>query len=75
LRYEEASFVKLRNVTLGYKLPADLLKRVKIDNMRIYVTGKNLHTFSNIRAYDPEGNGSLSNPLTKLFVAGVNIGF
>lgn len=75
LGYKDGSFVKIRNISLGYTLPAGALKNMHMANMRVYVTGKNLFTFSKVKDYDPERGGNLSNPLTKMFVAGLNVEF
>lgn len=72
----ENSYVKLRNVTLGYTLPKSLSNRAKIDNIRIYVSGKNLLFFSkNNKDFDPESEGIIDAPLNRLFVTGLNITF
>jgi TonB-linked SusC/RagA family outer membrane protein len=75
LGYVDGSFVKLRNITLGYRLPAQLLNRAGISGARIYVTGKNLLSFSKLDDYDVERGGSLASPLTRLIIAGVNVDF
>jgi hypothetical protein len=75
LGYKNGSFVKIRNISLGYTLPAGALKTVHLSNVRVYVTGKNLFTFSKVKDYDPERGGDLSNPLTKMYVAGLNVEF
>jgi hypothetical protein len=41
--------------------------------VRLYVSAKNYFSFSKVKDYDPEGNGSFERPLTKLLVAGLNI--
>jgi hypothetical protein len=75
LGYKDGSFVKIRNISLGYSLPSGILKRSHLSSLRIYVTGKNLFTFSKVKDYDPERGGDLSNPLTKMYVAGLNVEF
>lgn len=75
LFYQDASFVKLRAVTLGYRFPAALLNKVGISSLRIYATGRNLFTYSKIEDYDPERGGSQTNPMTRLFTGGVNVEF
>lgn len=70
------SYVKLRNITLGYNLPKSMLSRVKIDNLRLYVSGKNLYFFSkNNKDFDPESEGIVDQPLNKMVVAGLNVTF
>ncbi|MCU7551896.1 TonB-dependent receptor [Chitinophagaceae bacterium LB-8] len=71
----ENSYVKLRNVTLGYTLPKDISSRFKMDNLRVYVSGKNLGWISNKKDFDPESEGIIDQPLSKLFVAGLNVTF
>ncbi|EHO09276.1 SusC/RagA family TonB-linked outer membrane protein [Myroides odoratimimus CCUG 12901] len=52
---QDISYLRLKNITLGYSLPQDLVKRVKMDKVRIYVSGENLFTFTNLTDYiDPE---------------------
>ncbi|TWV99546.1 SusC/RagA family TonB-linked outer membrane protein [Chitinophaga pinensis] len=75
LGYKDGSFVKIRNISLGYTLPGSALKNLHLTNLRVYVTGKNLFTFSKVKDYDPERGGDLSNPLTKMYVAGLNVEF
>ena len=71
----ENSFVKLRNVTFGYTFPAALTSRFKVENLRLYVSGKNLYWFSKLRDFDPESEGIIDQPLQKLYVAGLNLSF
>ncbi|PBQ31333.1 SusC/RagA family protein [Sphingobacteriaceae bacterium] len=73
--YMNGSFVKLRNVQIGYTFPTRITQKVKIERLKVYVTGKNLITWSKTKNYDPEMNGSLNNPLVRLFIGGVNIDF
>ncbi|WP_423128286.1 TonB-dependent receptor [Gaoshiqia sp. Z1-71] len=76
--FADGSYVKLKNVTLGYTLPNSWLKSANISNLRVYVTGANLLTFNNnplIKDYDPERGGAARDPLTRQFVFGVNVNF
>lgn len=73
LAYVDGSFLKLRNVTIGYRLPGQWMKRAGFTGARIYVTGKNLLSFSKVDDYDVERGGSLTSPLTKLVIAGINV--
>lgn len=70
------SFLRLKSVELGYSIPRDYLSRWKIQNVRIYVSGTNVLTFSKFKLWDPEmaGNG-LSYPVQKVFNIGVQVGF
>ena len=82
-RYEDASFVRLRDITLSYSLPDEFLEKIKFSRFRIYLTGRNLVTVTNWTGLDPElgsGNANDSNdgqrsiPLVKEYVLGLNIG-
>lgn len=78
LMFADGSYVKLRNVTLGYSLPDALLERWLIERIRIYATGSNLFTWvkdPRLIKYDPERGGSESSPLSRQIVFGVNIEF
>ena len=59
----KGDFVKLKNVSLGYTLPAAVINRVKISSFRFYVTAQNLLIFTNYPGPDPEVsvNGNTSN--------------
>lgn len=75
LGYKDGSFVKIRNITLGYTLPKTLTQRFHVSTLRWYVSAKNYFTFSKVKDYDPEGGGSFDRPLTKLIVTGINLDF
>lgn len=75
LGYKDGSFVKIRNITLGYTLPSSLAKKLHVTSVRWYASAKNYFTFSKVKDYDPEGGGSFEHPLTKLIVTGLNIEF
>ncbi|OQP64349.1 SusC/RagA family protein [Niastella vici] len=75
LGYKDGSFVKIRNITLGYTLPKPLSQKLHVSNLRWYVSAKNYFTFAKQKDYDPEGEGSFERPLTKLIVTGLNIEF
>ncbi len=75
LAFENASFFKIREVTLGYSFPKSLIEKVRISNLRIYGSLQNYFTFSNLDNYDPERGGAISNPLAKQMVFGINLEF
>lgn len=56
---ENASYLRLRNVEIGYKLPAGFMSRYGIENARVFVSGQNLFTISGYSGLDPDvtGNG------------------
>jgi TonB-linked SusC/RagA family outer membrane protein len=83
---EDGSFLRLNSVTLGYTLPENIVSRVNMSNLRLYVTGYNLYTLTNYSGFDPEVDTRRSTPMTpgvdfsaypKSFsvIGGVNITF
>ena len=83
---EDASFLRLQSVTLGYTLPEDLTQKAHIRRARVYVTGTNLFCLTKYSGYDPEVDTRRSTPLTPGvdysaypksigFVAGLNLTF
>ncbi|MDD3876958.1 MAG: TonB-dependent receptor [Bacteroidales bacterium] len=50
----DASFLRLRNITLGYNIPRGVCEKLKFNNMRIYVSGQNLYTYTKFPGWDPE---------------------
>ena len=84
---EDGSFVRLGEVTLGYKLPDRLAAAAKMDNARIYLSGRNLHTWTKYTGYNPDVNsaGITSNvvmgvdyyayPLARTFTLGISAGW
>lgn len=77
--YRDATFLRLKNVQLGYTLPQQWLENVFLNRVRIYVSGENLFTLTKYYdGWDPEmqtGGAGLFYPLTKLYVAGINVKF
>ena len=84
---EDASFLRLQNVTVGYTFPKKWVTPLHITNVRIYFTGYNLLCFTGYDGYDPEvDTSSKNNPMTpgidyaaypksRSFVGGINITF
>ncbi|MNK23540.1 TonB dependent receptor [compost metagenome] len=83
---EDGSFLRIRNITLGYNLPAAVAKSLKVANARLSFTVQNLHTFTKYEGYNPEvsieganplmpGVDSGGYPLARTFMFGLNFGF
>ena len=51
---EDASYLRLRNLTLAYRLPDNLVRRARLNNVRVYVQGQNLFTVTAFTGFDPE---------------------
>jgi TonB-linked SusC/RagA family outer membrane protein len=78
LTYFDGSFVKIRNITLGYTLPKAWTGKASIGNLRVYVTADQPWMFTKYEGFDPEKNdGYISNyvPSSKSFLFGLNITF
>jgi hypothetical protein len=86
----DASYLRLRELTLGYRLPGNTLDKWKLKSLRVYVTGSNLLTFTKYPGGDPEITRDFENPqdrnlspnvtyLTaptqRTFIFGINLGF
>jgi TonB-linked SusC/RagA family outer membrane protein len=70
------SFLRLKSVEVGYSLPKNLASRLKMSNLRIYLSGLNLLTFSSFKLWDPElGSNGFSYPIQKVFNLGLNVNF
>lgn len=73
----DRSFLRMKNIELGYTFPKDLLKRVSINNLRLFISGNNLLTWSKlpVNTIDPEQSAALSYPITKMVNFGLNVSF
>lgn len=80
---EDGTFLRLKELTLGYTLPKVTLKKLNIDKLRFYVSAQNPLTFTAYEGYDPEVGGSLSSkgldkgnyPIASIYTFGVNLKF
>ena len=83
---EDASYVRLKNIQLGYTLPTNLVNKAKIDRIRVYVQAQNLFTAKNATVLDPDAGlngdtdtamGVITNtlPTPKQLIFGLSVGF
>ncbi|GEC72478.1 TonB-linked outer membrane protein, SusC/RagA family [Flavobacterium flevense] len=81
---EDGTYLRIRNITLGYSLPKNLIEKYGIGKIRLYLTGFNPFTFTKYTGYDPEvgGNGistrgvdSGNYPVARRFVLGAQVKF
>ena len=82
---EDGSFVRIKNIRVGYNFPTSITKKLGMESLKFYVNMENVHVFSDYSNYDPEGStfqtgyrvgydyGAYPNPFTCTF--GLNIGF
>lgn len=77
----DASFVRLKNIQLGYTLPASLVQKAHFSKVRVYFSGQNLFSINSFyKGWDPEmnmatGDGSQFYPLTNVYTFGINASF
>ncbi|MGY3090645.1 TonB-linked SusC/RagA family outer membrane protein [Hymenobacter sp. UYAg731] len=76
---EDGSYLRVKTLTVGYNLPKSLTQRVAAQSLRVYVTGQNLLTLTKYTGFDPELGGRGIDfgvyPQSRVYLAGVNIGF
>jgi TonB-linked SusC/RagA family outer membrane protein len=73
--YENAGFVRLKEISIGYDLPRELMNSINFKQLHIYVTGRNLMTLTKYEGTDPELSGTLTIPLQREYVIGLDIKF
>ncbi|MDX9847929.1 MAG: TonB-dependent receptor [Tenuifilaceae bacterium] len=64
---EDGSYLRIQNISLGYRLPASLIRKVGLANLRVYMSMQNVYTFTKYSGYDPE-IGSHDNTITLMNV-------
>lgn len=80
---EDGSYLRIRNLQLGYNLPSALLSKIGVQRLRFYVSVDNLYTFTNYSGFDPEISGSdldagvdlATYPIPRTFSFGLNLQF
>src|SRR5690606_17322446 len=80
---QDASYLRLRNVNLAYNVGQHVLDRLRVSQLRLYITGSNLFTITNYTGYDPEtssegvgqtkGGDYLGYPTARTFIFGINL--
>lgn len=78
--YESRSFARLQDVSLSYTFSDELIKKLKLSTLQVYVSGKNLYTRTKWNGWDPEFGGGgrdpgTNGPLLKTFIGGINVTF
>jgi hypothetical protein len=72
----DGSFLRLKQVELGYTIPKNLTKKWHMDSLRLYLSGTNLLCWSSFKMWDPEqGTSALNYPLQRVINIGVNVTF
>jgi len=76
-----ASFLRLKNVQVGYTIPKSIIQKIKLNNLRIFYSGQNLFTYNHFyEGWDPEmrqdtGDNPNFGPITAIHTFGVNVKF
>ena len=75
--YEDRSFVRLQDVTLAYNFDTAILTKLKVTALKVYVSAKNLYTWTKFTGWDPEAGTEIGGgyPVMRSIVAGLNINF
>lgn len=73
LLYNDQSFIRLKSLILAYNLDKRLLDRIGAKNLRVYLQGQNLLTFSNDKYYNPETQSLVRVPPLKIYTAGIQL--
>lgn len=73
---QDASYMRLKNLTIGYSLPTNILQKIHVNKLRVFVTGENLFTFTSlIKSFDPETINNMVYPIQKKYSVGLNLTF
>lgn len=75
--YRDASYIRLKNIELGYAFNPKALKKAKINGLRLYVQGENLHTWDKIKFWDPEvtDRSGARYPISATWTFGLDVTF
>lgn len=73
----DASYLRLKNIEVGYSLPKKVLEKLHVNRLRVYATGYNLLTFDKLKIVDPESNPNNKSmyPVVMVVNFGVKLGF
>jgi len=72
--FKDISYVRLKNASLSYQIPARICERIKVSNLRAYVNGQNLVTITNYQGLDPETKNISTLPPLRMVTVGVQVG-
>ncbi|MGV8091597.1 MAG: TonB-dependent receptor [Mangrovibacterium sp.] len=77
-RYQQRNFVRLQDISLAYRFDQNLIKKVGLQELQVYASGKNLYTWTKWKGWDPEtGQGIIQggSPVLKSYSLGINVTF
>lgn len=73
--YRDASFLRLKNVEIGYTIPQKAFGKIPVKSLRFYIAGYNLFTITGLKEVDPESSSDQSYPQMRIYNAGVKLSF
>jgi hypothetical protein len=71
--FSDASFIRLKNISISYTLPENFNSKIKVENIRVFVQGQNVATITNYKGLDPETQSVQSLPPLRVFTGGIQI--
>jgi TonB-linked SusC/RagA family outer membrane protein len=72
---EDGSYLRVRNITLGYNLPQQATQKIKLNKVRVYLSGQNLFTFTSYPGFDPEVNSMSAGASTQAYNVSMGVDF
>jgi TonB-linked SusC/RagA family outer membrane protein len=73
--YSDAAYARLQNLSLGYRLPARIVQKMRMTGVMVYVAGQNLLTVSGYKGLDPENMTASRMPPMRVYTGGLTVGF
>ncbi|WP_159451743.1 SusC/RagA family TonB-linked outer membrane protein [Pedobacter africanus] len=73
LAVENSSFIRMKNLSLSYSLPKNIVERLKINHLKFYLQGQNIFTITKYKGLDPEGQNGGFLPALQTFTGGVQL--
>lgn len=70
----DASFIRLKSLMLSYRLPDNWLRKIHLQNLRIFIQGQNLFTLTSYQGLDPENQSAVALPPLRMLTAGLELG-
>lgn len=71
--YEDASFIRLKDITLSYEVPENFLSKFNMEKLELYFNAKNLWTITKWQGLDPELNSQMAVPLNRTYIFGIRL--
>ena len=68
--YEKSSFIRLQDLSIAYNIPENILKNLKVGHCKVYLSGRNLLTFTKWSGWDPESGNT---PMPRIFTFGIDV--